>query len=459
MKRSIYSFLILVLLLPAEALSSDTSDFMQQNEPSRMSRILLAVNDIDGGDKTDDSIEDKEELPWELLGNRGRHLHLALSLTAVYTDNALNSSSNEQSDLSVYASPELWVTSPRSREKPDDIRSASSKVPGGLNLGRSSPAMNRKYQAHLMYKADIPVLSDNSPSDDKTSYRMGGGIIYKGNRFVLDVVDRYMVAFEERGTGASASSDAGEHDSNLFHAIFTYNTRSRFRVRLDYSHFYLDYSDSQNSFRERSDNAYSLFIFYKVRPRTAVFAEYDLIDVSYDSDPTHDSTEHHIMGGVQWDVTAKTTGIAKAGYGTKNFSNVNVDAGNLILEAQIHHKFTPKTSLLFSAFGKTNESDLQQAYYVVSYGAEAEYQQMLTARITGLARLSLISDGYEEAITFMSQTGKRSDNTTEAALGVQYVFKRWLEASAGYSLTIRESNFNYFDYVANTLFVRITGKI
>jgi hypothetical protein len=399
-------------------------------------------------------------LSWDILGKKGKRIHASLSLTGVYTDNAYNSSVDEESDLSLYLSPEIWITFPRVRTKPQDIRSTSSRSPGGMALSRSSPVIERRYQAHLIYRADIPVYSVNSPSDDTISHRFGGGITYKGNRFQLDVIDRFLISYEDRGTGIStAPSDVDEYKSNFFNTILSYDTRNRFRLRFDYSNYRIDYDDDRNAFRERTDNSYSAYVFYKLRPRTALFVQYNFIDIQYDDNRSLDSYEHNLFGGVQWDVTAKTKGLLKAGYGIKEFKNTGEDDSNFLLETQVHYKFTPKTSFRFLAFSKTSETDVVQASHIISSGIEGEYQQMLTARITGLARLSYVNDEYSDDFTFGGQPGQRDDNTTQASIGLQYRMRRWLQGSLGYIYERRDSNFDYFDYTSNSIFLRITGSI
>jgi hypothetical protein len=276
----------------------------------------------------------------------------------------------------------------------------------------------------------------------------------------LDAIDRFLISYEDRGTGIStAPSDVDEYKSNFFNTILSYDTRNRFRLLFDYSNYRIDYDDDRNAFRERTDNSYSAYVFYKLRPKTALFVQYNFIDIHYDDNRSLDSYEHNLVGGVQWDVTAKTKGLFKAGYGIKEFKNTGEDDSNFLLETQVHYKFTPKTSFRFLAFSKTSETDVVVASHIVSSGIEGEYQQMLTARITGLARLSYVNDEYSDNFTFGGQTGQRDDNTTQASIGLQYRLRRWLQGSLGYVYERRDSNFDFFDYTSNSIFLRITGSI
>jgi hypothetical protein len=102
--------------------------------------------------------------------------------------------------------------------------------------------------------------------------------------------------------------------------IVTYNAGERFMLRLDYANYFVDYTAFRNGFRDRNDNTVSAYVFYRVRPRTSLFYEYEFVDVGYSDNVLSDSAEHHSFLGVQWDVTAKSKGSVKA-VTALNFSN------------------------------------------------------------------------------------------------------------------------------------------
>jgi hypothetical protein len=78
------------------------------------------------------------------------------------------------------------------------------------------------------------------------------------------------------------------------------------------------------------------YIFFKFLPKTAFFTEYEFLDVKYEKDTAFNSREHHYFGGIQWDITAKSKGSIKAGYGMKDFIDSDIKTSkDFVLEARL----------------------------------------------------------------------------------------------------------------------------
>jgi polysaccharide biosynthesis protein VpsM len=391
----------------------------------------------------------------------GRSLfHASLALTELFTDNAYLSNQNRRSGSSTVLSPEVWVLLPRTELRLPEIEEISTRAPGGLILSRGKPEVSRRYEAFLLYHADIPLHS-SLPSAKTVSHRVAGGFIYNGNRVLAGVMDQFDRSYDVVGTGVPSDPvRVDKYKSNLFDASVSYDTMNRVRLMLDYSNFLLRYDDPSNDFQNRIDNGVAGYVFYQIQPKTALFVEYDFIDIAHDKDKTLDSREHNIFGGVQWDITAKSKGILKAGYGIKDFVNVDTNAKNYIFEAQITHHLSSKNSLNLDAYRKTDETDFLQAAYTVTDGVKAEYLHRLTVRLTASAGLGYARETYKGGdFTLDGVTKQRKDNVYDATLSLRYQFKRWLESDIGYEFTDRDSNFSDFSYRSNTMFFRIRGAI
>jgi len=393
----------------------------------------------------------------QVFGVKGGYIHPFLSVTEFFTDNVLNSRDNKKSDFATIISPGIWLTVPHVKEKLLLMDTANIS-PGGFSLSRYKPETFRRYQTYFFYNADIEMYSRESSFDSINhkaeglfQYNLRGGLSF-------ELVDQFLASHDVFGTGISTHLD--RYRNNLANFITRYETSDRLMFRLDYSNYLVNYTSSRNNFRDRDDNSISAYVFYKFRPKTSLFYEYEFIDIAYSDNVLSDSNEHHHFFGIQWDVSAKSKGSIKAGYGLKDFSSPGFKNSNdFIMEAQIDHKFTPKTSLILKASRKTNETNITTTDYILSDSVEADYLQKLTGKISAGILLGYTHDTYHGDVTLGGETKTLTDNYYTGALAFQYKFKEWLEMDAGYVINLRDSSFSDLDYTSNKLFLRVTGSL
>jgi polysaccharide biosynthesis protein VpsM len=389
------------------------------------------------------------------FGGEGGYIHPYVGFQTFYTDNVYNTQNDKKSDFMLLVSPGIWLTVPRVNQKLLKIDSANV-APGGFIVSRANPALFRRYQTYLHYGADIELFAQNS-SQNTVSHRVEGLLQYnlKGG-LTLEVMDKFLVSHDVRGTGTSTNLD--KFTTNLGGVVVYYDTRSKMQFRFDYTNFLVNYDAARNKFRDRHDNAFSGYSFYRISPKTALFVQYEFIDIGYESDTLSNSKEHHFWGGVDWDITAKSTGRIKAGYGIKDFARSTTDnARDFIFEAQIDYRFTPKTSIIVKALRKTNETNITTTDYMITTGGGLDYLQRITGKLFLSARLAYWNELYHEDLTFQGNTKEREDDIWEAGIALRYDIKEWLKFDLGYLYTKRDSNFSEFDYVTNALFFGLRG--
>ena len=393
----------------------------------------------------------------EIFGTRGGYVHPFLSVTEYFTDNVFYTKNNKESDFVTILSPGIWLSVPHVYEKLLHIDTANIS-PGGFSLSKSQQETFKRYQLYLFYNADFEQFSKFS-SDNAVNHRAQGLFQYNlKSGLSLELIDQFIISHDMRGTGITTELD--KFKNNLANITLSYDISNRFKVRADYSNFLVDYTAGRNDFRDRSDNAVSGYLFYKIQPKTSLFAEYEFLDIAYKTNDLFNSKEHHWFGGVQWDITAKSKGSVKAGYGTKDFTvPVLKNAADFIMEAQIDYQFTPKTSIILKASRRTNETNIAETDFVLSNTVELQYLQKLTGKITADVKLAYTNDNYKGKVTFNGLTGNLKDNYYMGVFALRYKFKEWLQMDLGYIFDKRDSSFSEFDYITNIVFLRLTGAL
>lgn len=258
----------------------------------------------------------------------------------------------------------------------------STTSPGGLKVSRVKPESARRLQSYLLYAPEFVYYANHS-THDSVNHKAEGMFQYNFNMGLsLDFVDQLNRRSEVNDNGVSKRLD--EYQDNLFDFLAVYDPSEKFRFRLDYSNYALDYKDDINDFRDRIDDSFAAYVFYKFKPKTSVFAEYEFADIQYDTNTDSDSTEERYYAGLEWEVTAKTKGRIKLGYIEKEFDAADVDAQNAFsMEIQGQHNFTPKRALKMIGFRKFNESSMVDSFASLSTGTSIAWLQRFTEKWSG----------------------------------------------------------------------------
>lgn len=409
-------------------------------------------------DKTTEQADpDKPYISDDIFERKRRRIHPFVSVTAFYTDNIYNSKRMKKSDFLTVLSPGVWLSVPTAQRQPAFINS-SVRSPGGFIAEQLRYEFFRRFMAYLFYQADIELYSRNA-SENTVRHRIQGRIEYMSRGGLsLGITDEYLISHDDRGKGVPDNT-LQKYRSNLLNAFLKYDTGRKLMLKASYSNLMVSYDASRNRFMKRTDNAFSGYLFYKLRPKTALFVEYEFINIDYAENQLSDSREDNLWLGIEWDATGKTKGVLKAGYGLKRFDSSINKQKSFILESRLEYRLTSKTSFSLMAWRKTNETDIEGTDYIVSTGVRLGYQHKLTSKLTDFVHISYIYDHYHGDFTFVSKTSARKDNFMSATIGIRYDFRAWLNSEAGYIYSRRDSNFSDFDYTNNTFYFKVNSSL
>ena len=391
----------------------------------------------------------------DLFGTRSGYVHPFFGISEWYTDNLFNRSEGERTDFTTVFSPGIWFALPASDVRLLDMRTLNV-APGGLAVSRFEEPTPGRYQSYLLYEGGYEALAKNS-SQDTMNHRAEGRFRYNARRGLsLDVTDQFLKTHDPWSTGVSLGLD--KYYSNYADVAASYDTGGRLTASAGYSNYRIQYTASRNDDRDRTDNTFRGAVGYRVEPKTSVLLEYEHANIDYDQDELiRDSTEDRMYAGAEWDVTAKSRGKVRAGYGIKDGDDM--DGKDLLLELQGQQFFTPQTSLRVLAARRVNETVIPDTNFIVSYSVYAEYVQRFTTKFSGTVTASYTNDRYDGDVTFDGVTESRDDGIYTGGISFGWDPRRWFNTTVGYEYTLRDSTFNDFDYSKNTVYLALRGGL
>ena len=124
-----------------------------------------------------------------------------------------------------------------------------------------------------------------------------------------------------------------------------------------------------------ADSTYSGYIFYQATPKTALFVQYEYIDIDYDNNINSDNDQSNYFLGLEMKATAKIRARLKAGYGQKDYDDIDDERDEFLAEAQIDYAITPKTSIYLQGLRRILASDDIDATDILSTRFQIGYRQ------------------------------------------------------------------------------------
>lgn len=392
----------------------------------------------------------------DLFETQRGYFHPSLDLSEVYTDNLFNRpSSNEQEEYITIITPGLWLAFPGQLQPAEPVNTDTTAT-GGLTLGRFAEKDERPFQAYLNYEAGIR-RHKNSSSEDITTHKLHGlirGTLTGG--LSIEVNDVYTQSFD--AYAATIVTEQNKFSSNRVAVNAKIPLGERFKLRLDYSNFLVDY-DSVNNFRDRADNKIAGTLYYAWSQKTRLFGQYSFLDVSYNTEAANDNTQQSAYLGIDYNISEKVQVLVKLGYNSKDRSGSLSEIDDFVYEVQTDYQFTPKNNLNLQAWRKQKESDDRDSNGILGSSFSATFSQMLGQRLVASVQTGWSRDEYSGATTINGKTAEREDDYLTTSLSLSYAMQKWFEISGGYNYVQRNSNFNDLDYDSNGLYLTLSGRL
>ncbi len=388
-------------------------------------------------------VSDEKGIGADIFGQEGGIFHPFLVVEERWTDNLFITESNTKSSFVTTVAPGIWLAVPANREKLLSINTNTTS-PGGLQLSRVKPEATRKYQAYALYSPELVLYSEYS-DHDHWNHNLEASFQYNlNNGLSFDLIDIFNDREDISGNGFTDT--LYRYQDNLVDFITTYEPSEKLKLRFDYSNYMLDYDEIINVYRDRTDNTFSVYAFYKFWAKTSLFVQYAYADIDFDTD-IRDSVENAYYAGVNWEVTAKTRGSFKLGYMDKDFDSPNItDQDGFSFELQTQHNLTPKRGLQVNAFRKFHESDTALASSYYATGINVGLRQKFTEKWSSTLVAAYERDDYNGI--------DREDDYFSIGPAVRYEPRKWLIVDFGYYWNLKDSNIDFYDYTSNELFLR-----
>jgi len=164
------------------------------------------------------------------------------------------------------------------------------------------------------------------------------------------------------------------------------------------------------------------------------------------------SVEMAYLAGVQWDLSAKTSGTFRAGVTKKDFDDP-ARAASTRPSWTGAVRWSPRTysHVDLSLSRQPAETSGSVGDFIDRTSTAARWTHAWSTTVTTEAFASYLTDAYQGAA--------RTDNTQNYSARATYRMRRWLSFGGDYARTVRNSDDSNFDYKRNVLMVFVNAAL
>jgi predicted porin len=301
---------------------------------------------------------------------------------------------------------------------------------GGLIPGK-------QHDLSLDWRSDFKNYRDHADQNQQNQYFTASGTLRFNRGFEINLEDDYK---DTESPAGSETDNIHPVKTNLGHITIDMPDYFRkFDAEISYSNYQLEYDERALRRANRFEHRFTLKIPYKLTPKISLFPEYSYGFIEYDSqsiaDAQSDSHYNEIYAGVEWDITAKSTGILKLGFTEQRYDDTETsDIKTVIAEIGVRVYLTKRMELDVNA----GRGILQSEFTASSNSYERSFGDFKISRKVWKDLSASFNANYEKQVYHGSE---RKDDVYGFGLSTEYRINKRMSAAIRYSYRDRNSNF------------------
>ena len=205
---------------------------------------------------------------------------------------------------------------------------------------------------------------------------------------------------------------------------------------------------------DRDVNSGGVALFMRMMTKLSLFGEAWYGKVGYKESASNGQDASYIQGflGLGGRVSPKTNFTFKVGGEHRTYQDFNnfPDTNQPIVSLELEEKPTTHFSFSLNGSRSVNETVYENNSYYISTGGGANFTYTMLRMLSLGADISYFLLQYDKANN-SAPAVKRSDKILQVSPSVKVDITRWLRAQAGYTLSNRSSNVDYYHYKENRI--------
>lgn len=310
-----------------------------------------------------------------------------------------------------------------------------------------------KFKFNSSYQAEQGIYSKDSNDDYLDQSIKANGQYELTARHQFEMGASFDSAHDNRGSGTAEGADAlliedpDQYDETTAELNYVFGSASAVvNIDLFADNYQKRYSNNEEFGTEDRDHdklTYGTRLVAKASPATQLVFEAKQSVITYaentDTAKAREGGLQSLLMGMRWDITGKTSGEVKIGRAVRSFDEDGIDSNSRFKwEANIEWKPLTYSSVNITSSQSNNETNGAGTYIAGTYTAvswDHEFTSLFSAGING----SKSDDVY------VDDAAGRKDETVSYGLNATYSAMPWMDVTAKYKQSNKNSNIEDLD--------------
>ncbi len=324
-----------------------------------------------------------------------------------------------------------------SDEKGDFITILTPSVQSEFGFG---PGAKHKVRAN--YMVDLGIFGKYH-DQNYGNHDMFGEVQLNFNKWNFTVNDNFLITSDRAGTEFEHRNLRKENTLNTILGT----EFNKIGVDVGYQYYLVDYHSDLLKSLDRYENAVWMTGYVDIPQTTKArgLVEFEYRNIVYKHAGGRDGDAYSPLAGIKGQITPKLSGLAKAGYKYKAYRNSGrSDYSGAVAQVDLLYAYNDRTNLTFSYHREPFESTDPDNNYYTGDQFLANLSYNFGKNFYAIGDAQFYHNAYPNVTS--GENKKRTD--IEWALGgrLEYHWKEYLVAGAGYRFHQRESNIDNRDY-------------
>ncbi len=213
-----------------------------------------------------------------------------------------------------------------------------------------------------------------------------------------------------------------------------------------------EFDNNEQSFRDNDSKRLAVRYFYRFAPKTRGFIETSYEDVNYDGEFDQSSNLLQVRGGVEWEITGKTSGFVKIGHQRRDYDNDTLlDLSGLSYSVDLIWRPNSFTMVRLVNSRDISDSAVEElnGYIVDRHAVSVSHE--LTPRLLVKANAGI---GFYDI-----DTPEHDDTRVDLGLSFEYELTSRIDITLGVKHASRDSDLIDFEFDATQAQLGIRMKV